>query len=74
MKKILQGAVRVYQILLSPLLGSNCRHQPTCSNYALEALEEWGAWKGVWLTLKRVAKFHPWGTAGHDPVPSRPLD
>lgn len=74
MKRVLQALVRVYQIALSPLLGSNCRHQPTCSNYALEALEVWGAWKGVWLICKRVAKCHPWGTSGHDPVPPRPLD
>jgi hypothetical protein len=56
---------------LSPLLGSNCRHQPTCSGYAIESLKEWGAWKGLGLTLRRIVKCHPWGTSGYDPVPRK---
>ena len=68
-KHLLIGVVRVYQVLISPWLGSNCRHDPTCSRYAIEALETWGAWKGLKLTIRRVSRCHPWGTQGHDPVP-----
>lgn len=70
-KKIFILPVRLYQILLSPLLGSNCRFQPTCSNYMIQAIEEWGVIKGVWLGLKRIFRCHPWGPHGHDPVPKR---
>ncbi|MGB1481052.1 MAG: membrane protein insertion efficiency factor YidD [Flavobacteriales bacterium] len=63
--------VRAYQVLLSPWLGSNCRHDPTCSRYAIDALEEWGAWKGLGLALRRISRCHPWGTQGADPVPRR---
>ena len=66
--------VRGYQILISPWLGSNCRHQPTCSAYMIEALREWGPVRGGWMGVKRIAKCHPWGTSGHDPVPLRPPD
>jgi len=71
MRHVLKFLVRAYQLLLSPWLGANCRHTPTCSQYALEALDEWGAWKGGWLTVRRLAKCHPWGTSGLDPVPRR---
>ena len=64
--------VRGYQILISPLLGSNCRHQPTCSAYMIQALREWGPLRGGWMGVRRIAKCHPWGTFGHDPVPLRP--
>ena len=64
--------VRGYQVLISPWLGSNCRHQPTCSAYMMEALREWGPIRGGWMGAKRIAKCHPWGTSGHDPVPLRP--
>lgn len=63
--------IRGYQILISPLLGSNCRHTPTCSNYMIEALRIWGPIKGLWLGLRRISKCHPWGTFGADPVPKR---
>lgn len=63
--------VKFYQAAISPYLGSNCRHSPTCSNYMIEAVEEWGALKGLWLGLKRIGKCHPWGTSGNDPVPKR---
>ena len=69
---ILIFLVRGYQVLISPWLGSNCRHQPTCSAYTIEALREWGPLRGGWLGLKRIAKCHPWGTSGCDPVPVRP--
>ena len=63
--------LRGYQVLISPWLGSNCRHQPTCSAYMIEALREWGPIRGLWLGLKRIGKCHPWGTHGPDPVPLR---
>jgi len=56
---------------LSPLLGSNCRYQPTCSRYTQEAIQEWGAIKGSWMGLKRIARCHPWGGFGFDPVPKK---
>lgn len=61
--------VHAYRLLLSPWLGNNCRYQPTCSAYALEALERHGALRGGWLALRRIARCHPWGGSGHDPVP-----
>ncbi len=61
--------VRGYQVVLSPWLGSNCRYQPTCSAYALEALQRHGALKGGWLALRRIGRCHPWGRSGYDPVP-----
>ncbi|MEQ9439302.1 MAG: membrane protein insertion efficiency factor YidD [Cyclobacteriaceae bacterium] len=68
---IARGIIRFYQYAISPLLGNNCRHTPTCSQYTLEAIQEWGAIKGSWLGLKRIARCHPWGTHGYDPVPKR---
>ncbi len=56
--------IKIYQIVLSPWLGSNCRHQPTCSNYAIQAIQEWGILKGIYLGIKRILKCHPWGTFG----------
>ena len=61
--------VKAYQMVVSPLLGANCRYNPTCSAYALEALKKFGIIKGGLLTIKRIAKCHPWGGSGHDPVP-----
>jgi len=72
MRYILIAFVRAYQLILSPLLGSSCRHEPTCSAYSIEALKTWGAWKGFILTFKRISKCHPWGTQGPDPVPQKP--
>ena len=70
-KALLIFPVRVYQYAISPLLGKNCRHYPTCSNYMIEAIQIWGPIKGTWLGLKRIARCHPWGTHGYDPVPKR---
>lgn len=70
-KRIAIFPVKLYQWTISPLLGSNCRHAPTCSQYTIEAIQEWGAMKGIWLGMKRIAKCHPWGTSGYDPVPKR---
>lgn len=63
--------VRSYQVAISPLLGSNCRYQPTCSSYMIEALRVWGPLRGTWLGLRRVGRCHPWGAHGYDPVPRR---
>ena len=63
--------VRVYQYCISPLLPRGCRHEPTCAQYTIEAIQEWGAFKGVWLGMKRIGKCHPWGTSGYDPVPKK---
>ncbi|MDE5900883.1 MAG: membrane protein insertion efficiency factor YidD [Muribaculaceae bacterium] len=61
--------VRLYQLIISPMLPPSCRFTPTCSQYAVEALEKHGVVKGGWLTLKRIARCHPWGGSGYDPVP-----
>jgi len=63
--------IRIYQRFISPFLGSNCRYEPTCSQYAVEAINEWGIFKGTWLGFKRISRCHPWGGMGHDPVPKK---
>ncbi|WP_421754776.1 membrane protein insertion efficiency factor YidD [Croceimicrobium sp.] len=63
--------VRIYQYLISPLTPGSCRHTPTCSEYAVQAIRIWGPIKGSWLGIKRIAKCHPWGTSGYDPVPEK---
>lgn len=72
LKKIFILPIRFYQYAISPLLGPSCRFNPTCSHYMVEAIEEWGIFKGVWLGIKRITKCHPWGPHGHDPVPENP--
>ncbi len=67
--RLLGLLIRVYRYLLSPLLPPRCRFLPTCSAYALEAVERHGALHGGWLAVKRLARCHPWGGAGYDPVP-----
>jgi uncharacterized protein len=59
----------LYRYTISPVLGPRCRHVPTCSQYALDAIELNGAWFGAWLTLGRILRCHPWGTNGYDPAP-----
>lgn len=61
--------IRLYQLIISPWLGSKCRFTPTCSHYGLEAFKKYGPIKGFYLTLKRLLKCHPWGSHGYDPVP-----
>jgi uncharacterized protein len=61
--------IRLYQYLISPLTGASCRYTPTCSQYAIEAIKKYGAFKGGWLTIKRIVSCNPWGGHGHDPVP-----
>lgn len=67
--RLLALPVRAYRATLSPWVGFNCRFQPTCSAYALEALEAHGGLKGGWMALRRIMRCHPWGGSGHDPVP-----
>lgn len=69
MRRALIALVRGYRLLLSPWLGSACRFEPTCSVYAIEALERHGALRGSWLTAARLARCQPWCQGGHDPVP-----
>jgi putative membrane protein insertion efficiency factor len=69
MHKILLLSIRAYQLLASPLLGNNCRFYPSCSHYALEAIERHGPLVGIWLALRRVLRCHPWHPGGVDPVP-----
>ena len=65
---------RFYRIAISPWLGANCRFDPTCSSYAIEALRVHGILTGGWLALKRIGRCHPWGGSGYDPVPDVPKD
>ena len=66
---LLVGPIRLYQWLVSPLLGPNCRFTPSCSHYAIAAIERHGAGRGGWLALRRIMRCHPWGGSGYDPVP-----
>ena len=63
--------IRGYQLFISPVFPIACRYGPTCSSYALEAVSTHGAFKGGWLALKRIARCHPWGGEGYDPVPAK---
>ena len=65
--------VRFYRYGLSPLIPSRCRHLPTCSEYTLDALQIHGPIQGLWLSIKRIGRCHPWGTHGYDPVPDKTL-
>jgi len=69
MKAIFIFLIRIYQRILSPILPSSCRYTPTCSQYAIEALNKHGVFKGSWLAIKRIISCNPWGGHGHDPVP-----
>ncbi len=71
MKKVLIGLIRWYQRAISPLTPPSCRYTPTCSAYAIEAIGRFGALKGTWLAIKRIARCHPWGGHGYDPVPEQ---
>ncbi len=70
-KQLFIFPIRVYQKIISPLLGNNCRYNPTCSHYMVESIEEWGIVKGLYLGLKRIGRCHPWGGMGIDPVPKK---
>jgi putative membrane protein insertion efficiency factor len=69
-RALLLGLIRVYQLTLSPWLGTQCRYDPTCSRYAAEAVTRFGVRRGAWLAAKRLARCHPWGRSGYDPVPA----
>ena len=70
-KQIFILPVRFYQVAISPILGPSCRYDPTCSHYLIQAIQEWGVFKGLWLGIKRIASCHPWGGHGYDPVPKK---
>ncbi len=65
------GLVRFYQVGISPFTPVSCRYLPTCSEYALDAVRVYGPWRGAWLALRRIARCHPWGGHGYDPVPQK---
>jgi putative membrane protein insertion efficiency factor len=69
MKFLLLALVKFYRSFISPLLPPSCRYVPTCSEYALTAIEKYGAAKGGWLAVKRICRCHPWHEGGYDPVP-----
>ena len=65
------GLILIYQYAISPIFPPSCRFHPTCSSYFKQALLTWGVFKGTYLGIKRIARCHPWGGSGHDPVPPR---
>ena len=68
-KFFLKIIIKLYQYTISPIIGPRCRYLPSCSNYALEAIDKHCVTKGMFLSIKRISKCHPWGKSGHDPVP-----
>ena len=71
MRTILRGLIRLYQLVLSPILPGSCRYAPSCSHYAAEAIDSHGVVRGGWLAVKRIFRCHPWGGDGYDPVPEK---
>jgi uncharacterized protein len=71
-KYVLVALLRIYQYTISPLYGPVCRYHPSCSTYAVQAVSEYGTFKGSWLAIRRLARCHPWAAGGYDPVPARP--
>ena len=69
MKTLLIGLLKAYRLAISPLLGRNCRYHPSCSEYAIEAVQRHGVLRGSWLAIKRVGRCHPFSRGGYDPVP-----
>jgi len=72
MRKLIILLIKVYKLALSPFLGQNCRFHPGCANYAIEAVDRYGVFKGGWLALKRLGRCQPWNEGGYDPVPDHP--
>ncbi len=72
-KTVLLGAIRFYQMVLSPVKGPSCRFVPTCSEYALDAIEHFGPAKGLWMGLRRLLRCHPFHPGGYDPVIKNPI-
>ncbi len=60
--------IRIYQKMISPILPNACRYTPTCSEYGVQAIKKYGAWRGGWKALKRISSCHPWGGSGYDPL------
>ncbi|GAB6047390.1 membrane protein insertion efficiency factor YidD [Methyloparacoccus murrellii] len=71
MRYLLVGLIQLYRYLISPWLGHHCRFEPSCSAYALTAIQRYGAWRGTVLAVKRLARCHPWHEGGIDPVPDK---
>jgi len=69
MRTALIMVVRGYQVAIGPLLPPACRYYPSCSNYAIEAIEKYGAWRGAWMAVRRIGRCHPLRPGGYDPVP-----
>lgn len=74
MRKILIGIIRIYQYGISPYLPPHCRYTPTCSAYAVDAISQFGIFRGSWMALKRLGRCHPWHEGGYDPVPDKNSD
>lgn len=74
MRHVLKILIRAYQLVLSPLLGPRCRFYPSCSHYAIEAIESHGALRGSWMSAKRICRCHPFNPGGFDPVPNHTHD
>jgi uncharacterized protein len=68
----LLALIHAYRGTLGPFVGGQCRYHPTCSAYAMEAIREWGAWRGAWMTVQRLGRCHPFAKGGLDPVPVNP--
>lgn len=73
-RRLAIAPIRFYQLAISPHFPASCRYTPTCSQYAVEAVERFGAVQGGWLALKRICRCHPWGGSGYDPVPEKQND
>ena len=73
MRRLLILLIKTYRFLLSPWLGGHCRFYPSCSCYAITAVERFGAWRGLGLAARRLARCHPWHPGGIDPVPEQDL-
>ena len=71
MRRIVILLIRLYQYLVSPVLGNHCRFHPSCSCYAVDALQQHGTLKGIYLTIRRLGRCHPWHEGGYDPVPEK---
>jgi putative membrane protein insertion efficiency factor len=71
MRKVLVSLIRAYRYVLSPFLGNHCRFYPSCSSYAEGAISQHGVFVGTWLTIRRLARCHPWHAGGQDPVPEK---